>query len=91
MENASKRIQKLPPEPSRQAKKFLESLDSKIRVRIKEGIEKIPEGDIVPYKGKKGYFRLRVGAYRVIFRWISDEQILIAIIENRGEVYKKGV
>jgi len=85
------RKQKLPPEPSKQAKKFLESLDKKSKHRIREGIEKIPEGDISPYKSKKGYYRLRIGDYRVVFTWISDEQIAIMIIDSRGQAYKKGV
>jgi len=48
----------------------------------------IPEGDILPYKSKKGYFRLRVGDYRIIFTWISDKQISIASIDPRGGAYK---
>ena len=45
------RTQKLLPKLSRQAKKYLESLDAKTQQRLKTGIEKIPEGDIIPYKG----------------------------------------
>ena len=91
MEEIYLRVQSLPPEYSKQADKFLAGLDQKTEQRIKEKIEKIPEGDIVPYKGKAGYFRLRVGDYRILFSWINSEQILIAVIDNRGQVYKKGV
>ena len=59
------RAQKLPPRPSKQAKKFLDGLDAKSQQRLKDSIEKIPLGDIKPYKGKQGYFRLRIGDYRI--------------------------
>ena len=85
------RVQKLPPEYSKQADKYLKDLDKKTERRIKDGIEKIPAGDIIPYKAKAGYFRLRVGNYRILFKWLNDEQILIAIIDSRGQAYKKGV
>jgi len=85
------RQQKLPPEYSKQADKFLNSLDRKAEQRLKIGIEKIPEGDIRPYKSNPDYLRLRIGDYRVLFKWLSDTQILIALIDNRGQVYKKGV
>ena len=85
------KVQKKPPEYSNQAAKFVESLDKKTQQRLKDGIEKIPDGDIAPYKAKLGYFRLRIGGYRILFRWIDFEQIFIAVIDGRGQVYKKGV
>ena len=85
------KVQKLPPEYSKQAGKYLESLDKKTQQRLKDGIEKIPAGDIVPYKARAGYFRLRLGRYRLLFKWINEEQIFIAVIDSRGQVYKKGV
>jgi mRNA interferase RelE/StbE len=85
------KIQKLPPEYSKQADKYLSGLDRKTEQRLKDGIEKIPNGDIIPYKEKTGYFRLRIGDYRLLFKWLSNEQILIAVIDNRGQIYKKGV
>ena len=85
------KVQKKPPEYSKQAAKYIDGLDKKTQHRLKEGIEKIPDGDIAPYKAKFGYFRLRIGGYRILFRWISFEQIFVAIIDSRGQVYKKGV
>ena len=85
------KAQTLPPEYSKQADKFLHGLDKKTEQRIKDGIEKIPSGDIIPYRAKAGYFRLRIGGYRILFNWISDEQIFVALIDSRGQVYKKGV
>ena len=51
------RIQKLPPKPSRQVKKYLDSLDSKTQQRLKNAIEKIPKGDIIPYIRSRGIFQ----------------------------------
>ena len=85
------REQKIPPEYSNQAKKYLNALNKKTKQRIKRGIEKIPLGDISPYKKNLGSFRLRVGGFRIVFKWLSDEQILVMLINTRGQVYKKGV
>jgi mRNA interferase RelE/StbE len=82
------RKQELPPIPSKQAKKFIDGLDKSAKQRIKKGIDGIPEGDILPYKSRKGHFRLRIGDYRIIFTWINQEQILITSIDNRGGAYK---
>ena len=85
------KTQKLPPEYSKQAGKYIESLERKIQQRLKDGIEKIPIGDIVPYKARMGYFRLRIGGYRILFSWLNDEQVYVAVIDSRGQAYKKGV
>ena len=85
------REQKLPPEYSKQADKYLAGLDRKTEQRIKRGIEKIPAGDIIPYKALSGYFRLRVGGHRILFKWLSGEQIQITLVDSRGQAYKKGV
>ena len=85
------RIQSKPPIPSRQVVKFLNGLDAKTQQRLKNGIEKIPQGDIVPYTGNKEYFRLRIGKYRILFKWIDDSQIFVTLIDSRGQIYKRGV
>ena len=85
------RIQKLPPKYSKQAAKCLNSLDKKSQQRLKDSIEKIPDGDIIPYKARMGYFRLRAGSFRILFKWFCDEQIFVAVIDSRGQAYKKGV
>lgn len=81
------REQKQLPEYTNQAKKFMDDLNKKAQQRLRKAIEKIPRGDIIPFKSKPGHFRLRVGNYRVIYKWISDCQILIFIIDNRGDIY----
>ena len=83
------RRQALPPIPSSQAKKYLESQDKKAKERIRKAIESIPEGDIVPLVNSKGSYRLRKGDFRVIFHWVSDEQIAIEKISPRGNIYKR--
>ena len=83
--------QKLPPEYSRQADKYLSALDAKTERMLKDRIEKIPDGDIVPYKSRPGHYRLRVRSYRIIFIWQTPEQILVSTITVRGQAYKKGV
>jgi mRNA-degrading endonuclease RelE of RelBE toxin-antitoxin system len=83
--------QKLPPRLSKQAIKYFDSMDAKTQQRIKKSVDKIPSGDIKPYKNSSGYSRLRIGDYRVLFKWISNEQILVALIDKRGQVYKKGI
>ena len=78
------------------ARKALESYDRPTKQRIKAGIlrltEKPPKGDIRRMQGySDGRFRLRVGGYRVIFRFDQDGQLEILQIINidaRGGVYK---
>ncbi|MBL7014547.1 MAG: type II toxin-antitoxin system RelE/ParE family toxin [Candidatus Marinimicrobia bacterium] len=74
---------------SKQAKKYLKSLQPRITGKLIEAIEKLPEGKVKPIKGKKTppLFRLRVGKYRIIFLK-SDHQIRIVKIDTRGDVYK---
>jgi len=83
--------QRYPPELSKQAKKQIDIMDAKTQQRIKNGIEKIPLGDIVPLKSNAEYSRLRIGSYRILFKWINNEQIFVVLIESRGQVYKRGV
>jgi len=82
------REQKIQPIPSKQVEKYLNGLDEKTREKIKSGILKIPKGDIVPLQGTSNSFRLRIGKFRIIFRWINDEQIFIQKVSPRGDVYK---
>lgn len=80
--------QKLPPEYSVKAKKYISKQDSITKKHIKKAIEEIPNGDIVPYERSKNSFRVRKGDFIIIFSWISDDQIIIEKIKPRGDVYK---
>ncbi len=80
---------------SRQAKKDLSKIPKNIAKNIKSAILGLadvpPKGDIKPLKGSTdGRMRLRVGSYRVIYRYENDETIYIWIIEigSRGDIYK---
>lgn len=73
-------------EYSKQAEKFLKKQDRDTQRRIMFAIEKIPSGDIKKLKGT-AYYRLRVGAFRILF---DKNGIIIYIIkiDSRGDVYK---
>ena len=73
---------------SRASVKVINSMDKATKQRIKAGIEKLPAGDIKPYKGSPGTYRLRVGDWRILFSYPEDGIILIEKIGPRGDVYK---
>ncbi len=75
--------------------KFLAKVDKSTVARIKSAIEGLaqtpPLGDIKPLEGyKDGRMRLRVGKYRIVFRYSKTEiEVLIIIdIGSRGDIYK---
>jgi mRNA interferase RelE/StbE len=74
------------------AAKYLERLGEPNKGRIKAAFEALakepPEGDIRPVVGKQGYFRLRVGDFRALYR-IENNTIFVTNIDPRGQVYKK--
>ena len=80
----------------KKAKKFIEAQDKGTKQRLRKGIEglalKPPVGDIKTMQGySDGRFRLRIGKYRIIYRYISDGQIEILHImdiNSRGDIYK---
>lgn len=72
---------------SKRAVKAINGMDRPpTKQRIKKAIEYIPNGDIKPLKGYSGSYRLRVGDWRIIFTYISENIILIDKIAPRGEV-----
>lgn len=73
---------------SRASVKVINSMDKATKQRIKDGIEKIPQGDIKPLKGNQGTYRLRVGDWRILFSYPENDTILIEKIGPRGGVYK---
>jgi len=77
-------------ELSKRAVKALSEMDMQTKTRIINAIKQIPNGDIKPLKGYKGYYRLRVGGWRIIFVYKDNGDILILKIAPRGEVYKGG-
>lgn len=81
---------------SRDALKFLAKLDKKSVQRIREAINGLtqnpPVGDIKTMQGyDDGRKRLRLGSWRIIFKYTADNQIQILLvidIGNRGDIYK---
>ena len=76
---------------SNQAEKALDKIQSKQQDKIIEAMQGLlfepPRGDIKKLRGKINEYRLRVGNYRVIFSYIS-ENISILDIGVRGGIYK---
>ena len=81
---------------SKDALKFLAKLDKKSVTRIREAINGLtlepPVGDI---KLLQGYTdnrkRLRVGSWRIIYKYGAEQQVEILFIidiGNRGDIYK---
>ena len=70
------------------AVKVINGMNRPTKQRIKAGIEKLPQGDIKPFKGSPGTYRLRVGDWRILFSYPEDGTILIEKIGPRGGVYK---
>lgn len=81
---------------SKDALKFLNKLDRKSVMRIRAAIQDLiltpPKGDI---KVMQGYSddrkRLRVGSWRIIYRYgVENEIDILFIIDigNRGDIYK---
>ena len=69
------------------------SLNANMRARIKRAIEtrlaSAPHQYGEPLrKTLKGYWKLRVGDYRVVFRIVGEEVWILGIM-NRKEVYEK--
>ena len=82
---------------SKSAQKAIESYDRPTKQRIKAGIEgltqKPPVGDIKQMQGyTDGRHRLRVGKYRIVYRYDLDgtmEILLIMDVDSRGDIYKR--
>ena len=69
--------------------KALSEYDKDKCKRIVDTVEKIPQGDIKRLQGEKHppLYRLRIEKFRVIYH-IENEEIIIAKIDTRGDVYE---
>ncbi len=81
---------------TREALKALKKLDKPTAIRVIQAIESLKDNPYEHHQTKKmqGYsgniFRLRVGAYRVIYEVIENELVIIIVkLGSRGGVYKK--
>lgn len=81
---------------SKSAIKAINAMDKPTKQRIKQGIEgltiKPPQGDIKTMQGfTDGRQRLRVGKYRIVYKYALDtsiEILYIIDIGSRGDIYK---
>ena len=69
----------------------LRTIDREAAIRILHGLTQYAEsgdGDVKALAGQwQGYFRLRVGDYRIIFA-ISPDEITIVRVRHRSEAYR---
>lgn len=79
----------------KKAKKFIEAQDQPTKQRIRKAIEGLteepPRGDIKTLQGYiDGRLRLRVGKYRIVYRYIGEIAVILHImdIDSRGDIYK---
>jgi mRNA-degrading endonuclease RelE of RelBE toxin-antitoxin system len=73
-----------------QVKAFLDTLAPESRKRIRSGLRGLgtERGDCVPLKERlAGYHRLRIGGYRVIYRYHPGKVIECVFAESRSLVY----
>ncbi|RLE84816.1 MAG: type II toxin-antitoxin system RelE/ParE family toxin [Thermoprotei archaeon] len=81
-------------ELSRRAFRFLKRLDPEARRRVFEKLaslrdEPIPRG-AVKLRGEKGAYRLRVGDYRILYKVLWGEGVVLVFkIEHRKRVYRR--
>ena len=66
----------------KQAQKYLDSVDSNTRHKLKQALNELAElrGDIVPIKGTKNRYRYKIQHYRILFEW-EKGTIIITVIE----------
>jgi len=79
---------------TRQAVKFVQSLDKGYRNKIREIIEKFKVNPFSwPYKkirGETNLFRIRVGKYRILYEINRLEgKIIILKIDKRSKIYER--
>lgn len=83
-------------EYSKSAVKTINSMDKSTKQRIKQGIEGLttqpPTGDIKPLQGYlDNCYRLRIGGYRIIYKYLMNNSVIVLYIMDigsRGDIYK---
>lgn len=76
---------------SRAAIKTINGLDRSTKQRIRNAVERLPNGDVKPLSGSARLYRLRVGNWRIVFSYPDRDTALIEKIAPRGDVYKGGL
>ena len=79
----------------RSAKRDLERLDKPVAARILQRIrwlaEHVEDARLQPLTGDlEGFFKLRVGSYRVIYEILWQERtIVVHLVGHRRDIYRK--
>ena len=70
--------------------------DKQVREKIKATIIKLEQAQSInnlagvkPMKGHHGYYRLRIGDYRLGFELTAPGELLLILIAHRKDIYKK--
>ena len=74
----------------KRAAKFVRKQQPAQQQRILEALAQLPAaGDIKPMAGAPGFYRLRVGDYRILYT-VEEEIITVRVTDagNRGDIYK---
>ncbi len=68
--------------------KFVLSFWDKIKILKKNPFERNTNLDVIPLKGKKNHYRLRIGKYRFLYE-IKKNEIIIYFykVDTRGDIY----
>ena len=81
---------------SSHAERYFKKLDKKLRQRLKKELlvlgdceNPMDHKDVKPLTGDlRGFYRLRIGGYRVIFGLVKEEKIIAVVnIVPRGDAY----
>jgi mRNA interferase RelE/StbE len=67
----------------------MSKLSAERREQIREAVDELPySGDIKKLQGQQHAYRLRVGGYRVIYRFVDGEVFIDGVLP-RGSAYKE--
>ncbi|PHS30904.1 MAG: hypothetical protein COA92_09105 [Sulfurovum sp.] len=69
-------------------KKF-SKYDKKLREKIFNAIQNLPDGDVKRLTGNEipPIYRIRISKYRILFH-MNEEEIQILKVDSRGDIYK---
>lgn len=72
----------------KEAAKHISRLDKITKKRVKEAIDRLPDGDVRKLQGFLNDYRLRVGNLRILFS-IERNSIVVKDVLPRGQAYKR--
>jgi mRNA interferase RelE/StbE len=76
---------------SSRARKEIRRINEPDKTRLLNAIYNLPNGDVRLLAGYAGLYRLRIGAWRVVFSYCAANIILIEKVAPRGQIYKGGM